>query len=302
MSTQVRVIAMLRDFDAIYVRHHPAALPVALASRLLRVPRIEEVNGTLDDWWDVHDVPRILQRTLMVASRLCLRTADAVVAVNSGLCAWGASFADIRNCQVIPNGVDPDVFTPASAAPDVGRPYAAYVGALVPWEGVTTLLGAIHSPQWPADIDLVIAGDGPMRAQVQEAAQGRRLHYLGPVAHRDVPQLVRGAAVAVSPYDKKPWGASPIKLYEAMACAVAVVASDSPGQAEIVSQEECGLLFPSGNADALAAAVSELVNDRQAAKDMGKRGREAVLARHTWTHRAEETSRLIRRLADKGSV
>jgi glycosyltransferase involved in cell wall biosynthesis len=86
---------------------------------------------------------------------------------------------------------------------------------------------------------------------------------------------------------------SPMKLYESMACGVPVVASNVVGISEVVSESRCGILFPAGDARAIAGATARIVADPVEAREMGLRGREAVVARFSWQARALDRARVI---------
>jgi glycosyltransferase involved in cell wall biosynthesis len=86
---------------------------------------------------------------------------------------------------------------------------------------------------------------------------------------------------------------SPLKLYESMACGVPVVASDVVGISEVVSEWRCGVLFTAGDARAIAEATARIVASPVEASEMGRRGREAAVARFCWQARAEQRARVI---------
>jgi glycosyltransferase involved in cell wall biosynthesis len=160
---------------------------------------------------------------------------------------------------------------------------------------------AVADPRWPADLPLVVAGDGPMRAAVEDAARETgRILPLGRVPYREVPGILAGASIGLVPITDPGGrsslaGISPLKLYELLACAVPVVVTDLPGLSEIVRDEDCGLVVPVGDAAAMAAAVGSLWSDREEARAMGQRGCAAVHAAHSWADRAETTRAFLTR-------
>lgn len=282
---QARAAVGARGAEVLYVRHHP----VAVATRLWwRSVRVEEVNGTLDDFFTAHPWSRRMRPLLEAASRHALRTADVVIVPNVGLVAWVEGFAGARRVDVIPNGVNAALFDPRRApeTPVEGR-YVAFVGALVEWEGVGHLLAAAAHPGWPTDVQLVIAGDGVLREQVEEAAQRLPfVRYLGPVPYRAVGALLAGSLASLSPNTRTRWGASPLKLYEAMAAGVPVIVTETAGQAEVVRQVDCGIVIPVGDASALADGVSVLSADDDLRQRLGARGERAA-REHSWDRRVE---------------
>jgi glycosyltransferase involved in cell wall biosynthesis len=287
---QVRLLLRWRRYDVVYSRHHPLAALVVLASQVTGMPRVEEVNGTLDDWLQVHPWSRMIIGWLSRLSARSLRHATDVIVVNDGLDAWVRDLSGRRSITV-PNGADPETFVPMEES---ASPYVTFAGALTPWEGVETMLIAAESASWPVDVQLRVAGAGPLDSRVRDVARRcGHVQYLGRVSQEDVASLVGSAIAALSPFYKPPYGASAIKTYEAMASGVPVIVSDSPGQAEVVREEECGLIFPAGDASALCDAVKALATAPELRHQLGQNGRRAAVARHSWARRAERTDAIL---------
>ena len=98
------------------------------------------------------------------------------------------------------------------------------------------------------------------------------VHWLG---HQpDIPEIWARSHVAVLPSYRE---GLPKALLEAAACARPIVATDVPGCREIVREGENGLLVPVKDSNALALAITKLVNDSSLRTRMGARGREMVL-------------------------
>jgi glycosyltransferase involved in cell wall biosynthesis len=74
----------------------------------------------------------------------------------------------------------------------------------------------------------------------------------------------------------------PIKLFEYMLAGMAVVASDFPLWNRIITEAGCGLCIDPMDPAAIGQAIDTLLNDPEAARAMGQRGREAVLSHYNW--------------------
>jgi len=68
--------------------------------------------------------------------------------------------------------------------------------------------------------------------------------------------------------------------------------TDFPGQADLIRDHDCGLAVPAEDPDALAAAVAKITASPEAAA-MGQRGRDAILAAHSWDIRAGATAKVL---------
>jgi glycosyltransferase involved in cell wall biosynthesis len=205
--------------------------------------------------------------------------------------------------EVVPNGLDDALFGsrpargPARTSfglPDDG-PVLAFVGALRPWHGVDV---AVRALLLLPDAVLCVAGDGPVRDQLQrlavELGVAGRVCWLGQLPHGDVPRLLAAADVAVAPYPQLPgFGFSPLKLYEYLGAGVPVVASDI-GQVRIaLDSGRWGSLVAPGDPASLAAGVRAVLADPATARSRAEAARAMALREHSWRSRATRITELL---------
>ncbi|MEN8148912.1 MAG: glycosyltransferase family 4 protein [Planctomycetota bacterium] len=122
-----------------------------------------------------------------------------------------------------------------------------------------------------------IAGEGAERESLRHLAREVGcVSFLGNVATGDLPALYGSADIFVLPSDHEPWGAV---VGEAMACGLPVVVSDHVGSApDLVVPDETGLVFPRGDAAALADTLERLLSDPGRRRRMGRRAAERIAA------------------------
>ncbi len=104
----------------------------------------------------------------------------------------------------------------------------------------------------------LVAGDGPVRSEVENALGSQNVLYLGALGRDAIDALHAAADIAVWPALREAFG---MALLEAQATGLPVVAGASPGVAQIVDDGETGLLTPVGDETMLAHAVRRLVKD-----------------------------------------
>jgi len=193
--------------------------------------------------------------------------------------AWRFIEAGIppERIRVVPYGLDLSRYAGANLdETTVGQPLL-YLGYLGPHKGLPVLLEALALPGCE-EIRLRVAGDGERRDEYRELSRSRgldgRVEFLGAVPSREVPALLTGAGALVVP---SVWPENaPVSITEAMAGARPVVASDIGGIPEQVMHGRTGLLFPPGDAEALAGALQELHEQPERAAGMGRAARLAV--------------------------
>lgn len=130
------------------------------------------------------------------------------------------------------------------------------------------------------DTHFVIAGSGPDLADLQDQARhltiADNVHWLGSIHGKELVDAYHAADIFLTTSDYEGFG---LTLVEAMAAGKPVVSTAVGGTVDIVVDGETGRLCPAGNADSLAAAVLELLNDPVKAKAWGQCGQERARAR-----------------------
>jgi glycosyltransferase involved in cell wall biosynthesis len=110
------------------------------------------------------------------------------------------------------------------------------------------------------------------------------VHFTGRLTRDELVKRYSAAKIAVVPSLYEGFG---LPAAEAMACGVPVIATTGGALPEVVG--DAGILVPPRNADALAAAIKQLLNDKQAQRRMSEAGRERVRQKFSWEQAARET-------------
>ena len=279
-------------------------------ARALNVPLIVELNA-----------PQALEQSAYRATGLgklaaqaecwALTRADAVFAVSDPLRDYVISLGVAsERVHVLPNGVDTTLFYPAPGNPELrarlnlgAGPVLGFIGGLRPWHGVQALPPLVEQlvSRYP-HLRLVIAGEGPLRAELENAFRTRGIQehviFTGSLPHEEMSELIRQFDIALAPYPvlDHVFYFSPLKLFEYMACGVPVVAAAVGQIAEVIRDGDTGLLYPPGDLDALTAACARLLADSALSQRLGEAAAAEVHANYTWTRNATRIAELARTL------
>lgn len=181
---------------------------------------------------------------------------------------------------IIPNGVYVDRFATAPLAPGWQgtreRPTIAFLGRLEePRKGLAVLLDAMPAMLAARPgLRLLVAGPGDPRDALRHTAEKVRTatEFLGMVSEADKASLLRSVDAYVAPNTgAESFG---IILVEAMSAGVPVVASDLPSFADVLDGHAVGELFPTGDAQALADTVLQLLDDPARRSQLAVRGQD----------------------------
>jgi glycosyltransferase involved in cell wall biosynthesis len=195
----------------------------------------------------------------------------------SQVMAW-ASPNVWHRLHIVHCGVDGAVFRPR-AAHDSGPLRILTVGRLDPIKGYPLLLQACaklldRGVEWTLDM----VGDGPMREslvqQAHELNLADRIKFSGAVGQDDIQRHFDQADVMVVCSFME---GIPVVLMEAMAKALAVIATSVGGIPELIDQNVNGILVTPGSVDALADALEELAKDRVKMGTMGEAARRKII-------------------------
>ncbi|MFD7861312.1 glycosyltransferase family 4 protein [Streptomyces sp. NPDC059783] len=248
--------AACADADVVHAHGLHAAVRTALALGGRRVPLVFT-------WHTRAHAEGARRRLLHLLERRAARTASVVLGASSDL-VDRARRRGARDARLAPLAaplaqsaapVDGDKVRAGLGA--VGRPLVMAVGSLVPQHGYGTLLDAARA--WrrldPAPL-VAIAGEGRERAALRRRIKAEDLPVALLGTREDVPELLAAADLVVLP---SRWEARSLLAQEALRAGVPLVATAVGGVPELVG--DAAELVPYGNAEALARAVSRLLDD-----------------------------------------
>lgn len=171
---------------------------------------------------------------------------------------------------VVPNGVPLPAAVEVAPCDAARRRRFLMLTRLTVEKGIRVALDAVARLPAAVDIELSIGGRGPLEGEVREAARrDPRIRYLGYVDGAAKAAALRRAGLLLLPslwYEN-----APLTIVEAAAHGLGVVASDIGAIPEFVVPDETGMLFPAGDAVALAAILERLGRDPAALPDLGAR-------------------------------
>lgn len=254
----------------------------------------------------IHDLaPMLLPATFPRGAGAWLRRSTAAAARRAHVVITGSETTarDLREhlgvapdrIAVTPYGVEERFFAPqsddrvAAVRARLGLPprYLACVGTIQPRKNVDVVLDALDllAARGRDVPPLALAGRvGWMSEEVVARARSSdRVRWLGEVADADLPPLLAGAEVFLSPSSYEGFG---LAVAEAMAAGTAVIAGSGSASDEVVA--DAGLRVPPRDVEALAVAVERLTGDADLRRLLAAAGRRRALS-YTWQATAVAT-------------
>jgi glycosyltransferase involved in cell wall biosynthesis len=240
--------------DAHYM--YPDGVAAVWLGRRLGVPVVITARGT-----DITLIPRYAVPRRLI--RAAIRDAAALITVSSalkqGLVELGAPTDKVT---VLRNGVDTALFCPPADREMTRRmlgltgPTLMSVGLLIERKGHHLVIEAMRHL---SEFKLLIVGEGPERMRLADliARHGLndRVQLLGPRPHAELPALYGAADALVLASSREGWANV---LLEAMACGSPVVASNIPGNPEVVREPAAGIIVDANTPEGIAAGVRKL--------------------------------------------
>lgn len=224
-----------------------------------------------------------------------------VLAVSQPLAEWALD-TGASETIVVPNGADTAGLDPTICVHRrvqlrrrLGfddQVVVGFAGSLKPWHGVDVLLDALQATSSHFPLGLLIVGDGPGRAAIEQAVAGLPAWVTpvltGAVPFSEVPGYLAAMDISVAPYlPADAFYFSPLKVAEGMAAGRAVVASDFPPVRELLGST--GVLVTPGDAADLGASIAHLIADPDARGRLGAMARARAVGHLGWDSVAART-------------
>lgn len=282
--------------------HQSAHIHAHFGTNSATVVTLARVLGAPPYSFTVHG-PEEFMRPLALEQKI--HRASFVVAISS----FGRSqlfllsrFADWQKIKVVHCGVEASFYETA-AVPIPDAPRLVCVGRLCEAKGQLLLIEAAAAlAKEGIAFELVLAGDGPLRAAIERATRDhgleRRVRITGWVSSNAVRDEILAARALVLPSFAE---GLPVVLMEAMALRRPVLTTYVAGIPELVVPGENGWLIPAGSVDELAHAIKScLLASGDDLERMGNAGYQRVLARHSVDSEASKLEALFRTSGSAG--
>ncbi len=303
-----------RPYDLIHVHNVPDFLVwSAFYPRLRGAKVILDVHDILPEFF-CSRFGRSLQspwfRFLVWVERWSARAADHIIISND---LWRSRYEErtgtTGRCSVFVNHVDLEVFRPELRQWHTrsGGPVLLFPGGLQAHQGLDVAIRALPRirQRFPS-VEFHIYGDGPMRQPWEDLARSLgvadAVHFHGPISAHEVARKMAEADVGLVPKRADSFGneAYSTKIMEFMALGVPVVISDTRID-RYYFDDSLVRFFPSGNSEALAQAVIEVLEDGEATRQRVERAR-AYAQRESWQVRKTDYLALVERLCSGRSL
>ena len=281
------------QFDVIDGHYlYPDGVAAVALGRMFDKPVVLTARGSDVTQYPDHAAPRRMIRWAM-------KHAAALISVSAGLkSAMVQLGAPASKITVLRNGVDLNLFGPNDAGPlrktwGVNGKLLLSVGHLIRRKGHHLAIEALAKlPGWT----LAIVGEGPERERLQalaaEMGVAPRVIFCGSQSHQDLPQYYAAADLLILASSREGWANV---LLEAMACGTAVVASNIPGNAEVVNDPAAGEVVHHNTPACFAETI-----ERVHASNISRAATRAYAEKFSWDSTSQGQVEIFRQVLAAG--
>lgn len=224
--------------------------------------------------------------------------ADKIQAISYFLADFGKSMGHKKSIEVIPNGVDLDVFTRivseeiknniknkiAKKSEDV---FLVTTSRLVNKNATDDIVSALVS--LPKNLHLIIIGKGNDGFKLQKQAKDLdiedRVKFLGFIPYEEIPNYFSVCDIFIRPSRSEGFGNS---FIEAMAAGIPVIATPVGGIPDFLKDGETGLFCEVNNSQSIADKVMEYINNPELTSRIVKNAKEMVSRDYGWNKIAKD--------------
>jgi colanic acid biosynthesis glycosyl transferase WcaI len=242
----------------------------------------------------VGDENSLLHHALAAIAGFLYRRSDRIVVVTPAfkehlMQRWQVAEDKI---SIIENGVETDLFAPASAAANAalrhelgadGKFLVCYIGTMGMAHGLETLLDAAAELQRRnSNAQFLLVGEGAEKERIKAMAQSRGLssvRFLDQRPRERIPAFISASDACLVLLKKTDVFKTviPTKMLESMSCARPVILGVDGQARQIIEDADAGIAIKPENSEALVNAISRLSADRKLGTELGQRGREHIV-------------------------
>jgi len=286
------LLLLMRRFKPDVIHAHwlvPQGFWAIVVKKFFDVPVVVTAHGA--------DIFGLQHWLFLNMKQYTITSADAVTVVSKVLSERIVEIdPSVNHPAIIPMGVDPKVFNPATADKGIRKRYGInghlllYVGRLTEKKGVRYLIDAMPTVlRSHSQAKLLIVGNGELggdlRIQVKRLALDRQVLFAGSIPNLDLPAYYATADLFVGPSihakggDAEGFG---LTFVEAAMSGCLVIGTTTGGIKDIIQENETGFLVPEKNVEALAAKIIYALGHEREVTTLKKTCRNRCIEKYSW--------------------
>lgn len=272
---------LLSNFDCVHAADFDTYLPSLCASKIKQKPIIYDIY---DFYPDIVKLPSLIHSIFRRLDISLMNHANEVIIVDK--CRINqVGKGSISDVTIIYNSPSDYLCKHSYMPTSTDTLKIFYGGNLFPDRDVISMIYVADSID---SISLTLAGWGnrDIVEEIKHLADNREyVDFLGLIPYSEVLFQSINSDILYALYDPAVPNnrlASPNKLFEAMMCGKPIIVNEGVATADKVREENCGLVVPYGDYEALKEAVLTLKNNPELRKELGENGRRAYETKYNW--------------------
>jgi glycosyltransferase involved in cell wall biosynthesis len=268
------------SYDIIHACNFDTMTAAFFAGKLSRKKLVYDIFDFLSD--SAQRLPTLIRTMVRTLDLQFIRSADAVILVDEARKAQ-ISGVKVKRLSYIYNSPEDETICLGNQVEKLGSLHITYVGQLEYRRGLLILLSLLEDhPHWTLDL----AGFGRDEAEIRQKASAiPNITWHGVIPYSKAIDLSAKANVLIATYDPATPNhrfSSANKIFEAMMLGKPIIVAQDTNMDKIIAEEDCGIVVPYGNKEALEKAFKFVCDHPEAAKRLGANGRRAYECKYSW--------------------
>jgi glycosyltransferase involved in cell wall biosynthesis len=296
--------------DVLFVRLDAFRISAVFLARLYRLPLIVEADGACSyEWLTFNNGRHLWNRVLLWCEKLMLVNANGIFTQSQIAKEYLLKTHHLKDnsIAVVTNGADVRPEFDQKMLNDLRQelgilPNAkviGFVGSMQQWHGMSDVQNLVREilAEFDDAVFLFVGSGGALEKDLKTnlSETGSRVIFTGTVPNELVDSYIELFTVAIAPYPPIDlFYFSPMKVFEYMASAKPIIASNSGQITDILQHAESALLYEPGNIPQLKEYLVQLLKDTELQKKIARNAHQTFVECHTWTRKAGELNSYLK--------